>query len=426
MAKLLEEAISGPGPFQTLPVFFKGQRSQLPVVQCSTEYLAYRLTNGRTDIQQGQYIHEHALSSSFFADQESEEAQLAQHDILVKMADEQGLADDMIKRKQMEPLIVSKQGVVVNGNRRLAIAREQGTPYMTVAVLPQGDEKDFDLLETELQISEDFKAPYNWVNELKKVRKLNQVHGLTLSQIKDVMRLKSAQEVSTTLEMLDLIDLYLERVGAPGDYYLVGSENKRQAFQTTAERHKVIKDPAKAEAFRNRAFTLIEHPPDQGRLYGHLSDLAKCLEDIMTDEAALGQGNGGSSDDHQLAGDAGAPAPDTSAGLTAIGEIDDPLSGVEDADGGIPSIEQAYRTSAGSPERAAGLVEIIQRVKEKNQEQHDLGLAHKKISEALLRLSEARPEPDSLHLPQLLELLDKISQEVAVLEIKVARLLAKE
>lgn len=413
---LVEESLSGPGPYQTITVEFKDQLEHLPVVRCDINKLVYRLSNGRTDIQQGQYMAEHGLEPEFFLEQESEAVQKAQGSILLRMADEKGLREDLLTKGQRDPLIITRQAVVVNGNRRLSVCRDDGVDYVNCAVLPGGDEKDYDLLETELQISQDFKAEYNWVNKLKKIRKLNAIHGLTPSQIRDKMRLKSSQEVNTLLEMLDLIDLYLERNGMPGEYYRVGPEKTQQAFLTTAERHKAIKNPVMAEKFRDRAFTLIDSPPREGRLYDHLSYLAKNLSKIVErDEASCEVED--EAPDQSLAKHS---EPEPSDAL-----FDDPLAGIDSAGWGAETGPDWYSSPDSSAEKATHLVNLIGSVKAETEEAADAMRAFKKAEDALARLTEALPDESSTHLREMLDLLSRIMQKAQDLEIEVARLLTR-
>ena len=74
---------------------------------------------------------------------------------------------DLINRGQERPAIISYDGYLVNGNRRTAALRYIETSYVDCVVLPENfNKKEIFDLELDLQLSQDFKEPYHWINEL--------------------------------------------------------------------------------------------------------------------------------------------------------------------------------------------------------------------------------------------------------------------
>src|SRR5207249_750042 len=123
--------------------------------------------------------------------QEDEEAQRAQHTILVGFA-ESGKGESVIPIKtalskdaeQTEPLLLTREGVVVNGNRRLAamreLFRENSTQFarfcsVRVLILPEGITADeLRRIEVRLQMTPQTLLPYEWVAEALAVRDLKE------------------------------------------------------------------------------------------------------------------------------------------------------------------------------------------------------------------------------------------------------------
>src|SRR5262249_29316909 len=113
---------------QSLPLYFQGRRQDLPIHRIPIGLPKYRLDNGRTRSAQVEWLalHADAPKNLFTADLESEKAQAAQHEILKTML---GSGKTELRRyfrdhEQIEPLILTELGFVLNGNRRLCAMRE--------------------------------------------------------------------------------------------------------------------------------------------------------------------------------------------------------------------------------------------------------------------------------------------------------------
>ena len=102
----------------THPVRFQGKMQYLPVYMVPLSLPRYRLENGRTTSAQAEYLAGNPeLEQQFFRiDGESEEAQLAQHKILIKLASgTKNLFNEFKTAEQEEPIILSAEGYVING-----------------------------------------------------------------------------------------------------------------------------------------------------------------------------------------------------------------------------------------------------------------------------------------------------------------------
>lgn len=250
------------------------------VIKVETSFLRYRLENGRTRRKQLEYLEKNpGIPKDLFGDPESNEAQEAQHKILLEMIDAEGLNEDIIREGQRDPAIITYDGYVLNGNRRLAVLRKEGTQYMDCVVLPEdADRQNLFQLELDLQMAKETKAPYNWVDELLHIR-----YGIENLEIRDVIVAKnmriSPQEVRSKLSMLKNVDLYLDWLGTSNQYYRV--EDVEQVFIELEKYSKKLKDTEKQRFFRESVFGIIKNPPEEGRLYGHVTKLFNNLDEVV-------------------------------------------------------------------------------------------------------------------------------------------------
>lgn len=233
--------IEGAGVVRQHYMPFKGADLH-PVIEVPIDLLVYRMTNMRTDVMQLEWTFANGKPATFFTlGQEDPEAQAAQHSFLLELArdNKRNIYERMATiAEQTEPLMVTKTGVVVNGNRRLAAMRDlfQDDPKVysrfqnvQVAVLPDADESELTALETDLQIAEDLRLPYGWVEEARGLRRqINLLHW-------DFARAQShwgkkESELKAILSRLDLAEEYLTYRGKPQHYALVAGDE--QAFMT--------------------------------------------------------------------------------------------------------------------------------------------------------------------------------------------------
>src|SRR5688572_6447600 len=98
------------------------------VFHVSVELPKYRLDNTRTLALQEQYIYSNDLSEDFFNEVESDKVQEIQHNLLKTLIGSTDKEKDLISyfsnQTQTEPLILTHDGFVISGNRRLCAFRE--------------------------------------------------------------------------------------------------------------------------------------------------------------------------------------------------------------------------------------------------------------------------------------------------------------
>jgi len=275
---------------RTYDVRFQGKLQTFSIHNVPIELPKYRLNNGRTLAAQAQYLAKHPdLPPDFFKkDLEMEAAQSAQHEILGRMINEKQLLEFFRNNEQEQPLILSHDGFVVNGNRRLcamrALLAEDKEKFkrfepLDIIILPPATEEEIDDLEAELQIHQDIKADYAWTARafLYKWRKIE--HNYTDDDI--ARRYKLAKgEVREWMQMLGFADRYLESRDKPGQYEEV--EADEYAFrQLYKNRSKLFKTEGQRNVFEQISYCLIDDP-EGGRLYEKIPSAGKYFDKIVT------------------------------------------------------------------------------------------------------------------------------------------------
>lgn len=274
---------------------YQNRRSELPVVRLDISLPIYRMKNFRTRTTQIKYIHEHEVGSDFFSSgQENESSQRAQHDILVTFATKgrsssvTPIMEQLQGEEQREPLLITSEGVVVNGNRRLAAMRELFAQdptrfghfrYVDCAVLPSSITPD-EILEVEvrLQMRPETKLPYGWIEESMAIKEMLD-KGLDRSHVADLIK-KKPKEVLTAERALTEVDIYLkECLSDPENYQKV--EEAEQFFGDLAKALVGVEGDT-LEIKRRIAWTLLENIDLlPGRIYNYEFSFDKKTDDVI-------------------------------------------------------------------------------------------------------------------------------------------------
>ena len=228
---------------------YQNRKSDLPVVRLEASLPIYRMSNFRTSTAQLKHIQERRVAEDFFsAGQENESAQDAQHKILVEFAT-RGRALSVVPimsqledEEQRQPLLITRRGVIVNGNRRLAAMRElfvrdparfRQFSHVNCAVLPENiTPEEIVEIEVRLQMRAETRLPYGWIEEAIAIREMLRT-GKKPTYVADLMK-KRAKDVETAERALTEADIYLKDwVREPSRYELV--EEAQQAFNDLAK-----------------------------------------------------------------------------------------------------------------------------------------------------------------------------------------------
>ncbi|MFT3681249.1 MAG: hypothetical protein QM791_13315 [Ferruginibacter sp.] len=206
------------------------------VFHVSAELPKYRLDNTRTLALQEQYIYSNNLSEDFFNEVESDQVQEIQHNLLKTLIRSSDKEKDLIKyfsdQTQTEPLILTHDGFVISGNRRLCAFRElleedyeqfKRFSQVRVVVLPNLDADKIDQIEDFLEQQVDIKEPFTWVNRAMGYRRRMQKYNYSDQRIADITGVKKNQ-INSLIEKLEMADRYLESIGKQKDYNQVDKD----------------------------------------------------------------------------------------------------------------------------------------------------------------------------------------------------------
>lgn len=206
---------------------YQGEIREFNVYKIPLEFLAYNVENGRISSLVKSYQREHgSLDMSNSADAQK----IAQ--FLFESSEERNKKTirDLAQNGQLEPGIITMDGVIVDGNRRASLLRkiteskeyDQSTKdkcsYFLARILPEdADEKEILRLETSYQMGADSKVDYNPIEKYLHSRDMKD-KGFSIEQIAEYMGLSSSKEVLKNLEIMDLIDSYLDTYQYNGIY----------------------------------------------------------------------------------------------------------------------------------------------------------------------------------------------------------------
>ena len=219
---------------QSFTTVYLNERSvDIPVISVPNNMVIYRMNNGRTATDQNAFIQENEKEQDFFiTGQEKPIQQHYQHTFLLNLAnDSKGNIFKELKevKEQRENLIATTDGVVVNGNRRLAAMRElfiqnpsefSKFEYISIAILPENiTEVEIELLEADLQLKPETKLEYDWISQRLKLRYQSRDLGIPYDKLIEVYRFKNNTELNAMLEQLSLAEEYLETCVKMPFYY---------------------------------------------------------------------------------------------------------------------------------------------------------------------------------------------------------------
>lgn len=209
------------------PLEIGGQKEILPFYRFPIkDLLCYNVNNGRLamDVREWEKVNGRMLDATT-----PEDYEIIRQMLLNLDRDKTSLLkEDIRKKNQMEPGVITHDGFVVNGNRRMAVLEElHGEEptgkwlFLEAVRLPSTiTEKDVWKIEAGLQLSKDKIAEYHPVNELLKIKQGIEAK-LSIEEIAAAMYGRTAEEVGDSLKRLQLIDDFLDFFGQPGNYGLI-------------------------------------------------------------------------------------------------------------------------------------------------------------------------------------------------------------
>lgn len=190
----------------TYPLDFRGQRLNLPVINVNPELLLLSHKNSRVFAQ----LDEHPNKDFVLQNPDSSEAQAVILQLLRSTEKYSALKAELDTLGQQQPGVITREGILVNGNTRAAALIELGRPGILVAVLP-ANAGPSDLLDIEmtLQMTQLTHQAYSFTNRLLMMRRYMDA-GHSAAQLADKMAWLRRGEAKV-LQHMRLLD-YVESV----------------------------------------------------------------------------------------------------------------------------------------------------------------------------------------------------------------------
>ena len=222
-------------------VMFRGRYVEMPVVRIPAEALVYRFDNGRLATELRERAARGRLSlAEMRAVAEAADTQRLLHELLIEKARNPAgpIYQELEReRQQTEPLLITADGVVVNGNRRLAAMREllSGDAQRYAAfgevlasvLLDDATPEEIEYSEAALQMAPDTKLAYGWLERRLKLRQQRDVLKLPVAKLQAAYRIQQASQIADEIAELALAEAYLaEFRGEPERYSLLADAEK--------------------------------------------------------------------------------------------------------------------------------------------------------------------------------------------------------
>jgi hypothetical protein len=250
---------------QTATIPLRGRNVTLKVYRFPLSLLRYNKDNGRLVAQ----VEEWEKKNEKELDVTSPKGKEAVKKMLLELDPEKTkfLKDDIATYKQRDPGIIRADGVVINGNRRMAILSElfekgkgEGFNYLNAAVLDDYlTDQDLFILEAKLQFATDLRSDYTPVNVLLTIER-----GLRFStketMANEILMLpRGIKELENDLEILEMMKLYLVRIGHPGEFWRLQKVYSHfNELTGIVKRLKKKKTPEEVEKYIEIGFKMIK------------------------------------------------------------------------------------------------------------------------------------------------------------------------
>lgn len=276
---------------------FSGDPSEMKikVFMVDIDFPIYRLKNIRTKGPQQDYIATNNVEDDFFTrDGESREALRAQHQLLLKIAESDLSASHVNAFKEgaydiAHPMIMSSNGVLINGNTRMSALRHlynsDQVNYLRyrkipIALLPSNlNEKDFRKLELNLQINPDLKKKYSWISEAQDCKE--QIEAGVDIDILDAEYDRRSNDISHPKNLLNQLNMAMEyfKIHEETINYSNIEKDQHALFEWYKWRATQGNDLTRQYIIDILCSDLIKQKPKgTGRLYEYISKTAKAYK----------------------------------------------------------------------------------------------------------------------------------------------------
>ena len=281
------------------PVPIGGDLKWLEVYEVPLDLPRYRLSNTRTIAMQEQYIASNDLEEDYFEqDVWSDKLQEIQHEILSKLIHRKNLKAYFQKKGniQTDPLILTNEGFVISGNRRLCTFRElyyneeggqskyKHFQRVRVVILPKMTEEEIEYVEDYFEQEEDIQDDFTWTNRALGFEKRLKKHGYSVQVLAEKTNVKKG-EIEDLLSKLSVAREYLDFINKPKAYNEV--DDDEYAFKVLLKtRRKFNNNPAQKDIFQKLSFVALSKSGEiSDRMYKNIPFIKEEITNIQDEMA---------------------------------------------------------------------------------------------------------------------------------------------
>lgn len=227
IVKQQEDAAGGKDKLRPAKFAIKGQIILAPIYRFELTDVAYNKSNGRIKAEILEKESELGRSLNQFI--ESDSNIIADILLSIRKEENEKIKADLEKNTQINPGIITADGIVINGNRRKALLTElykdthaEKYKYLDAHILPPDiKKKELWLIEAGIQLSTPQQLEYSPINNLLKLKEgINS--GLKIADMASRIYGVTEEKIQGDLERLTLIDEYLDVfLGKKEKYHLV-------------------------------------------------------------------------------------------------------------------------------------------------------------------------------------------------------------
>ncbi|MBK7801252.1 MAG: hypothetical protein KBF52_08470 [Pyrinomonadaceae bacterium] len=213
-------------------ILWHDRLEQMSVFEIPLEYLVYNKFNGRilsrtkTLEKQGRNVNPETKEGKFVIEELLWRSKVSKNEITKK---------DISIKGQLKIGIVTRDGIVIDGNRRLMLLNKLQPKYrfFKAVVLPvalEDDPIEVEKLETTYQMGEDEKQGYNPIEKYLKAKQIynkliaENAPENAIGQIANWMG-EEKSEIQHYLDVMDVIDEYLQYLEYDGIYAMADTPN---------------------------------------------------------------------------------------------------------------------------------------------------------------------------------------------------------
>jgi len=209
---------------EVVPLILKGQKKKIQVYRLPIELLYYNIRNGRFAAEYKRLVKKHG--GELKAEDPNDAKKIQELLLSLDKGEMVRTYEDIKLKGQWQPGILTEDGYVIDGNRRMAILTQlfedtanDDFKYLNVAVIDeQIDPPDLWKIEAGIQLGKDEILRYGPINELLKLEE-GKKSGISEKEIaKTLYGIDDELEIKEKLDRLDLIRQYLVYIGKPEDF----------------------------------------------------------------------------------------------------------------------------------------------------------------------------------------------------------------